>query len=248
MLEFKKWILNEIIELRKPSSSIKKSFSNNIIELSFVTSLQNKVKIVFIKKQDQIYEISFYVNESYENIERNEILGRDPEILPGVLYLIKEKADEINIKKIYFQSYEDKNDSKIVSNINLNPIKNKVFSSLSEIINDIDQEDLKLINNFKEIVSNLKSDSSCLDFLNQINVYFGKILTIFNKLQKDSFEFYFNTNELRNAITSYKHGVEMIKNRRSSLYEKLFNRFFNKNWDLKMNGNNFEITRKTNEF
>ena len=40
----------------------------------------------------------------------------------------------------------------------------------------------------------------------------------------------------------------MIKNRRSSLYEKLFNRFFNKNWDLKMNGNNFEITRKTNEF
>jgi hypothetical protein len=248
MLEFKKWILNEIVELRKPNGSIKKSFRNNIIELSFVTSLKNEVKVTFFKKQDQVYEVSFYVNESYEKTERNEILGRDPEILPGVLYLIKEKADEINIKKIYFQSYEDKNDSKIISNINLNPIKNKVFSSLEEITNETDNQDLIIINYFKELVSNLKSDTSCLDFLNQINIYFGKILTIFNKLQKDSFEFYFNTNELRNAITSYKHGIEMIKNRRSSVYEKLFNRFFNKDWDLKMNGNNFEITRKTNEF
>jgi len=249
MLDFKKYIFNEIAEPKKPINNVAyKNSSDNEFTLEFVTSLGNKVLISFFvsNEENKLVEISFYVNGSYdENKDKQEILGRDPEILPNVMYIVKNKVDELKINKIYFVAFEDDNDSKIVYNFDLNPIKQKILIECNKILNVLkNKRAVDLINKFKLIISSLKNDSSCLSYEKEINILFGDILTLLTAVQFDSFEFYQNVNELKRAFKSYTDGMTTKENRRVKVYKKLFERYFQNEWDLKVIQNTFILKRK----
>lgn len=248
MLDFKKWIINEIVEPKKPFNSVVfKGNNDKDFSLNFKTSLGNSVSISFSIADDKYVEISFYVNGSHKETENKmTILGRDPEILPNVMFVVKNKIDELKINKVYFMAFEDDNDLKIAYKLNLDKTKQKILKECDKILRIITNKDhVLLINNFKLIISSLKNDASCLEQESKINVLFAKILSCIPN-GFDSFEFYYNVNELKRQFKSYSDGTIIKDNRRVKVYTRLFERYFKDEWDLQVIGNTFLLKRKNN--
>lgn len=125
-MNFKTWL--EIVEPFKPISVKKKLTSKNkgtntekpMLQFQWKTSKGNDVKLQLIPKNSEQTdcEAIFYVNDTLDdNAGGNE---RDPEILSSVLYVLRKKAETMNIMHLFFQSHSSDNDTKIIRNLPIN--------------------------------------------------------------------------------------------------------------------------------
>ena len=140
-MNFKEWLLNETIDLIKPKKTTKRSVIKNkgtntakeIIEYQFTTPIGNDVKVHFIPQDKDSYEIQFYVNDKmYDNATEKENSIRDPHVLSGVLYIMKNKAKQLKAQELSLTARTGAGDYKTVRNI---PTEPRIAKALT-IIND----------------------------------------------------------------------------------------------------------------
>jgi len=140
-MNFKEWLLNETIDLIKPKKTKKRSVIKNkgtntakeIIEYQFVTPIGNDVKVHFIPQDKDSYEIQFYVNDKmYDDASEKENSIRDPHVLSGVLYIMKNKAKQLKAQELSLTARTGAGDYKTVRNI---PVEPRIAKALT-IIND----------------------------------------------------------------------------------------------------------------
>lgn len=292
MESFKDWLLSEIVELKQPQNAKKSKHTfdsgtntaTSGYRFYFITSLGNKVDLLFKHIGNNDYQITFYVNGKLtDDVERNEdSSNRDPEILSGVFYLIKDRTKKMKINNIRFSAHKGKKDTKVVKNKNLTNnitnLKNAIFklkdfisSYIPKNINhspsmqlfatqnnrtlrktDLTEEQrndvLSNCDKLSLIINNLQSNSSCLNQISPIILIKNEIISIINymKLENESL-YYFETavDLLIKDIQSYREeGVEMQRNRREAVYEKLIKRHLSDEWNYKLSNTSFYLTRK----
>ena len=284
MLDFKNWIFNEIVELKKPSNSVRRrNFIKNSgtnaakpsIEYKFITKMNNEVKIHFDLNGEDSYRIIFYVNNTIfdDASKKQEGFDRDPEILSGVFYTVKEKARKLGAKKLNFEAYKSKNDDKFVKNIKIEPLKEKLLYDLKILYENLINHKVKMIQPSQRMielkkrlgqeavpypdvdVEKLKKELiNVIEIINELNDE-NKFI-ILNKLGgfKENLELKIYPNSeaahksllnFLNAILSHsENGLRIEKNRRKIIYEKLIKRYFLDEWDYKIYGNSFYLTKK----
>ena len=119
MLNFKLF-LNEILDLSIPKAkkqTIVKDAGTNIArpisQYKFKTELGNEVKLQYEKKDEDSYEIVFYVNNTlYDNSSKSDKADYDPEILGGIFALLARNT--IKAKKLTFRAFSGDKDKRIV--------------------------------------------------------------------------------------------------------------------------------------
>lgn len=123
-MDFKKWLLSEVVELNKPTGRVKKSnvvkgagvHEREVIQYKWTTQKGNVVKLFFEPKgDDNSYEISFYVNDSIKDDAKSP--ERDVEILSSVFYLIKNKADKLGAEKLSWWAEATDKDNKVIRDL-----------------------------------------------------------------------------------------------------------------------------------
>jgi hypothetical protein len=274
MINFRQW-LNEVAEPAKPINKIyRRSITKNggtwkekkVLEFKFKTNNENEVKVHFDKIEDGFYDVMFYVNDTqHDDASQNDDI-RDSEILGNVLWIIKNKSDQLGINKLKFQAQKGEGDTKIIRNLDVSKYKNhalQLLNNLAARVNsyqvkmikpnvdlwkklnrpippekpDLDQPSLnKLIIEFQKLI---ESNQSIKELLNN-NLY---KLEELNKLGIDTTEFLNVIKNLSNAIESnMPWGWRRNLNRRAIVWEKLVNKYF-ADWILKKDGVNFELTR-----
>lgn len=284
MLEFKKWILNEIVELKKPANPIKKrNFIKNpgtnrptqVIEYKFITKMKNEVKIHFDVNGNDEYRIIFYVNNTVfrNSSKKEEGVDRDPEILAGVFHTVKEKAKKLGAKKLRFEAYKNEEDNKVVKNIKLEPLKEKLLYDLKILYQNLlnhkvtmippSERQIEIAKKFNRQIGP-KPDVDVESLTKQLNdvinaVYETNDSNKFETLHKlgmlvgdielkiypNSEEVYKSLSNFRNAIMSHSdQGFTIRKNKRKMIYEKLIQRYFLDEWNYEMYGDSFYLTKK----
>jgi hypothetical protein len=120
-MDFKKWLLYEIIELDKPSNRVRRSnivknagtnTAYNAIQYRWETQQGNVIKLIFTPKGDDLYEVAFYVNDSIKDDAKSA--ERDSEILSSVFYLIKKKANELGAQALEWWAHNTEKDTKVI--------------------------------------------------------------------------------------------------------------------------------------
>jgi len=110
-MNFKTWL--EIVEPMIPKGYRRKNVIKNattnvakpMVKINFTTSLKNKVEVQFIETWDNEYQVIFYVNNVLDDQASATEGIRDPEILPGVVGLMKREADKAHIRKFEFTAH-----------------------------------------------------------------------------------------------------------------------------------------------
>lgn len=153
-MRFKIW-LNEIVELQKPTSKIRKStFIKNkgtntakpILQYAWKTSFGNTIKLQLDKKWDDSYDVVFYVNDTHHDDETaTDARVRDPEVLNSVLYTIKKKADELGIKELTFKAQNSPKDYKKIFNLPLEPIRTQLLEAMQNLLSFVSNRQTKYI-------------------------------------------------------------------------------------------------------
>lgn len=283
MLEFKKWILNEIVELKKPTNPIKKrNFIKNAgtnrptpsIEYKFITKLGNEVKIHFDINGDDEYRVIFYVNNTlFSDSSKKEGIDRDPEILAGVFNTVKEKAKKLGAKKLRFEAHKNKEDDKIVKNIKIEPLKEKLLYDLKLLYQNLSnhkvtmippsERQIELAKKFnrqigpkpdvdvENLTKELNNVISAVSQTNNENKFeaLNKIGmfsdNIISNIYPNSQIVKQSLSNFRNAIMSHsEQGFTVVKNKRKNIYEKLIQRYFLDEWNYEISYNHFTLTRK----
>jgi len=132
-------VLHEVSEPLKPRGARKfkrrlnegGNTESEVFGKRFKTSTGNVVEVIFIPESDNWYEVVFTVNNSYDD---DATLGkaRDPEIFSGVLYLMRQMADENGIDKIQIRPREGKGDKRIVKGLSTEDVHQAVVDELSK--------------------------------------------------------------------------------------------------------------------
>lgn len=283
MLEFKKWILNEIVELKKPANPIKKrNFIKNpgtnrptqVIEYKFITKMKNEVKIHFDVNGDDEYRIIFYVNNTlFSDSSKKEGIDRDPEILAGVFHTVKEKAKKLGAKKLRFEAYKNEEDNKVVKNIKLEPLKEKLLYDLKILYQNLSNHKVTMIPpserqieiakkfnrqigpkpdvDVEKLIKELNDVVNAVSQTNDENKFetLNKVGMFFGNIElriyPNSEEVYKSLTNFRNAIMSHSdQGFTVQKNRRKIIYEKLIQRYFLDEWNYEIYGDSFYLTKK----
>ena len=283
MLEFKKWILNEIVELKKPTNPIKKrNFIKNpgtnrptqVIEYKFITKMKNEVRIHFDINGDDEYRIIFYVNNTlFRNSSKKEEMDRDPEILAGVFHTVKEKAKKLGAKRLRFEAFKNEEDNKVVKNIKLEPLKEKLLYDLKILYQNLSNHKVTMIPPSERQIEIAKKfnrqigpkpdvdvENLTKELNNVINAVYetnnenkfktlNKLGMFFGnielKIYPNSEEVYKSLSNFRNAIISHsEQGFTVQKNKRKTIYEKLIKRYFLDEWNYEIYGDTFYLTKK----
>jgi hypothetical protein len=129
-MNFKLWLLSEIADLTKPKGKVVKrtmirnpgtNLATPVIQYSWKTSLDNIIKLKFIPKGDNVYEVLFYVNDTlYDDASSKLGKNRDVEILGNVFYVIKDKADRLGAQELRFEGYGSEGDTKVIKGVDVN--------------------------------------------------------------------------------------------------------------------------------
>jgi hypothetical protein len=154
MLNFRQWLF-EIAELRKPTTKVRKrniikdkgtNVAKSAILYQWKTKLGNVVKIHFIPKGEDIYEIVFYVNDTLDDqSHKTDESQRDAEIIPGVFYIIRDKAEKLNAKELTFVAHSSDGDEKTIRNIEIEPKKQITMQLLKDFYQTITNHIPKLV-------------------------------------------------------------------------------------------------------
>lgn len=269
-----KVFLNEIAEPAKPSNKVSRSTITKdggtwkerpVTQFKFQTSTGNEVKIHFEKIEENSYDVMFYVNDTqYDNAGVNA--ARDPEILANVLWVIRQKCDQLKVKKLSFTAQTGERDIKNIRNLDVSKYKLAFLQQLEKLKFDLGNYQPKLIEPnaslyaklnrpvpparpdvdksllqviFNKIEQLLASGESLEDLLN--NTYHR-----FEELQKFGFDvgdFLTSFRNLSNAIESNSPaGWNRRVNRREVVWQRLVTKYF-PDWHLSKQGTKFELTR-----
>ena len=153
-MNFKEWLLNETIDLIKPRKTTKRSIIKNkgtntakeIIQYQFVTPIGNDVKVHFIPQDKDSYEIQFYVNDKmYDNASEKENAIRDPHVLSGVLYIMKNKAKQLKAQELSLTAQTGTGDYKTVRNIPIEPRIDKALTIINNFIQKLQSYPVQMI-------------------------------------------------------------------------------------------------------
>lgn len=268
-MNFKNWIINEIVELKKPNNVRKNNIVKNkgtntayqVIQYQFKTKLGNIVKVHFQPKDDDEYVVSFYVNDTMDDNASG--VERDPDILPTAFYTIKEKANKLNAKVIRFDAIESKNDTKTIKNLNTKEYQSKFIIDLNNFKQQINNYKPILIYPNQELYNKLKRPLPPPRYDLDTNYWNDIIKFIYNQLDniielrkfKDLLEQNLIKNinvtnileSLQNLInanlSNTETGWQRKINRRENIYNKIVNKYFSSEWDISKNKNHFVLTR-----
>jgi len=276
MISFKDFLLIEIAEPIKPLKKISKTIIKKdagtwkerpVIQYKFKTTNGNEIKIHFEKKETNIYDVMFYVNDTQnDDASSTEKDTRDKEILANVVWMIKQKANQLKINQLTFIAQIGKNDRKNVKNLNIEKYKKPFLENLNKLKFELNKYQTKLIEPnhsiyiklnkpipparpdvdkdlfnkiFQEIEQLIHNNQSLETLLN--NTYH-----IFENLKISGIninEFLKSFEDLSNAIQSnLPSGWNKYSNRREVVWEKIVNRYFS-DWNVLKDGTKFELTR-----
>lgn len=283
-MNFKEY-LNEIAEPRKPSSKVTYASTKMsrgtiketpAVKYTWTTKLGNVVKIYFRKdlQEDGSYEVIFYVNDVLDDTaSRTENSIRDPEILPGVIHTVLEKADALKAKVLRFSSWQDKDSTKVIRGLRYEHLKEPLLQQLHHIqsvIANHQPKELPLSDTHKSLVARglikatVKYDFNSPAWLNALkrlesNIqnnqrveddYHGLVSANSNNqfqvLNLDLTEFLKLLKAYHNAIESNtERGFLDNRNQRANVYEKLVDRYVPKDkWKVEKRGmGSFTLTR-----
>lgn len=153
-MDFKQWIYNEIAELAKPVNKVTRrnviknpgsNTAHEVIQYSFRTKIGNVVKIQLTPKDDQRYDVVFYVNDTMDDSASVQKGTRDPEILSGVFHTLLNKADKLNANALSFTAISSPNDNKIARNLDYEQLKPQVMHYLEALLAALKSYIVKLI-------------------------------------------------------------------------------------------------------
>jgi hypothetical protein len=279
--------LEEYIEPSYPAK-VKSSIKNkagvqgSIIPLKqyqFTTSKGNDVKVHF-KIEDYMDlvktgNVVFYVNDTLDDSSSSQegSVGTDPEILSGVLGIVKKIADKLKLDEITFEAWKGKGDEKVVKDLNYQEIKPKVekeFNSFYNKIVSFEPELLPISDKQIELGNKLGREPKPIPEINKENII--KILNAIKKAIDNNIllhsypvdelnHFVKNNERLRELFPESKELVSLLyeyskrmvsnsergfvvkRNRRASLYKKFVSRFMPE-WDINVDMDHFTLTRK----
>ena len=279
--QFKEW-LNEVAEPARPPGRVRKAnrvknagtnTAGKSVQFNWTTQLGNKVSLHFDHNGDDVYEVMFYVNGVLHDDAAKTEGGRDPEILSGVFYLLKKKAEELGAKELQFRAHVSEGDTRVVRG--LDPEKYK--PQLLKAIDDLDQVILsykpqmippsqtkldlwqKLNRGIPEPEADFRpevwhnwlnklrkaiQDNQIVDgFVDTIKTVIGT--NKFKPLGIDLTSFVTALEDYSNAVLSNtERGWIRRRNRRASIYDTLLKRYFTDSWIIERDGNFFRLFRK----
>ena len=136
---FKKWlILNEVVDVKRPGKVSRRNIKKNAgtwkeksaLEYRFKTKLGNEVKLHFEKIEENGYDVMFYVNDTQHDSATG---GRDSDVLSNVIWLIRNKADQLKANLITFTAQIGEGDRKIVRGLDTNSLKSLMIAEINKI-------------------------------------------------------------------------------------------------------------------
>jgi len=278
-MQFKQWL--EFIDPVKPKGVRKSSIVLNpgtntarpVTQFSWKTSLGNVVKLHFQHTGPDEYTVIFYVNNTlFDDAPKNTVDGRDSEILPTVIHLLKTKADAINAKKLDFRAYKSENDSKVVRNLDDKTIVSDTLMHLDQLKNIISSHQIKMIPPSQQRIDLFRKlnrpdpipqpDINQKRWLNWIDnvkesiknqqpfVLESALTELHSGTELDSIGYNSEKliSSLRELINVFKsrtpEGFIKVKNRRAEIYKKLMDRHMTDKWNVEIKGDYFYLTRK----
>lgn len=272
--------LNETVEPAKPSNKITQSRiiknkgtiqQKELIQYKFITKNNNEVKVQLSEQDDNTADVVFYVNDTLDD---GSSTNRDPEILNGVLWIMKEIPKRYNFNTITFSAWSGKGDNKIIKNLPINEPKQQFLKSFDTFFKAIknfkpteippSQTRIDLAKKFDKPLTplyDINKDYVIL-LLNDLNEYMKTdntlIKDIISKLHylsqhKDSpinklpgYEDLIKYGKTYSdaILSNTDYGLPQTHNRRQSLYSKILNKFFNNDWNISQNNSSFTMTKK----
>lgn len=243
-----------------------------VIQYQFKTKLKNIVKVWFKVKGDDSYEVIFYVNDSLKDDSGKNPNGRDPEILPGVLHIIQDKSSSLNAKEITFQAFSDEDDSQVLKNLPIDSYRQKLNSQIDYFSNVLRRFPVEMIppsqsridlfarlnRGVPEPLPNLDT-KLLLNLMDDLKMSLESpessrpaINNVMEKLYSvDWKQFNIDPKPVQMAIKDFEGALESntesgwrkFKNRRESVYEKLVQRYFARDWKISKSGTFFTLTK-----
>lgn len=243
--------------------------AKKVTQYSWKTRIGNIVKLQFQPTAEKEYFVIFYVNDVLFDYG-SKLMGthRDPEILPTVFYLLKSKANALKATRLTFSAHKSERDTKIIKNLDLEPWKSTVLEELSILADEMENYQIKMIEPsqtlinlyaklnkpkpkpypdfkkdiwlkwIKQLIHSIETNQSIENFIDEILTAKGiGEITVDPKLIN-------NLKQLSNAIESNSpRGFRRESNRRLSIYKRIIERDFSKEWDIQIDGTRFTLTR-----
>lgn len=276
-MKFKEFY-RESVEIKKPSGKVSSKHiiknrgminQQELLQYQFKTKNGNDVKVQFNEKDEGV-DVVFYVNNTLDDGSSG---SRDPEILNGVLWLMRVVPDRMKWNVMTFSAWSGKGDTKVIRDLPIDDIKNRFEAVLGrfkeyiekyevveipasasriELSKKLGRELRKLYDINKEDVLSVISDIYCYIKDGSSLIHDGM-----NKLE----EFGYNNPKIKSingydeliklgrgyeeAIRSHSdEGYSKVSNRRQSLYKKIIDRYFSDIWDIDQRNSNFIMKRK----
>ena len=233
-----------LYEIIKPKEQTNHDVFRNEEHHGYTTSLNNRVDIYFNNEDYDTTTISFQVNNRYDS---NATQRKDKEILPGVLYeILYYLKSRPSIKHCSFDAYHDDRDKKQLHNIPLGPSVHEAKLVISKIlksksVNFFNENDVNKLNDY--INSPIENDNA--EIAKTAPVYEIIKYYVADPDKPHAAELISKLVELNTNIDSHKpDGVEVTKNRRKSLYTKMVEHYFSREWDVTITNNSFDLVRK----
>jgi len=135
--------LNETVEPIKPSNKVTQSRiiknkgtiqQKELIQYKFTTKNNNEVKVQLSDQGDNTADVVFYVNDTLDD---GSSTSRDPEILNGVLWIMKEIPKRYNFNTITFSAWSGKGDNKIIKNLPITEPKQQFLKAYDTFFKSI---------------------------------------------------------------------------------------------------------------
>lgn len=271
-MEFKSW-LNEIVEPQKPGKVTKSTVIKNkgtntarpIMQFYWKTALGNKVKLQLDKKDENEYDVVFYVNDThYDDATASDGRIRDPEVLNSVIYVLKNKTNDLNINKFHFKAQDSPKDYRLIHNLPSEPLKSNLINNLSSLIKHLEtrtpvmlppsQERIDLAKKFNRPIPQAKEDfrkenieelkNTLIKIQNNQLVDYDQFIDLkdFANINYNPQSLIEMMKEFNQIITSQTGGWNRYKNRRAEVYDKLMKKYF-PDWIIERSRNNFTLTR-----
>lgn len=264
-MDFKTYI-NEVIEPVKPTEVKRSNIVKNkgtmrqmpVIEYRWTTQKGNQVALHFERRNNDVkkeFNVVFYVNDTM----KEEVI--DNEILPNVVWILREKADALKAEALRIEAVTSEKDTVFVKNLNLQPHKDNILQILRSKLNRIrstepETEDTPehIINLYKKINKpyETKRKNPKIEYIEkEIKEIENNKELSYPSTNMDIFDSIVERKELEELITKYntavrsqEHGTYITKNRRKEIYKRLLEKYMSDRWDIEQMGTFFYLYRK----
>jgi len=272
--------LLSLLDLLVPKkSNIVKDAGTNVsrpaMQFKWTTKLGNEIKLHFDNQGNDAYTVIFYVNDTLFDDAAKSETGRDPEILSGILYLLKDRSDRIGAKSLNFTGHKSDGDTKLVRGISPEEPKKEALFHLNQFDQAVNQHQVQMIppsetklklwkrlsrdvptptpdfnqNRYRKLVDSfgtaVRNNQRIYSLINELK---SSEMRDFDTIGYDIRPLIASLTQYENAISSNSpEGWKKTKNRRTAIYTRLVNKHMSSDWDIEIEGDRFELTRKVKE-